>query len=64
MMGRRNQDEAQLFFEFWLDEAVPDDHLVRKIGAILDLSRVYAELAPYSSEIGRPSIDSALISEC
>ena len=36
-----------------LDEAVPDDHLVRKIGALLDLSWVYAELAPYYSKIGR-----------
>jgi transposase len=61
MMGRRNQGKAQLFYEFCLDEAVPDDHLVRKIGAILDLSWVYAELAPYYSEIGRPSIDPVLM---
>ena len=31
-----------------LDEAVPDDHLVRKIDAALDLSWVYAELAQLS----------------
>jgi transposase len=61
MMGRRDQRQAQLFYEFCLDEAVPDDHLVRKIGAILDLSWVYAELAPYYSEIGRPSIDPVLM---
>lgn len=60
-MGRRDQRQAQLFYEFCLDEAVPDDHLVRKIGAILDLSWVYAELAPYYSEIGRPSIDPVLM---
>jgi transposase len=61
MMGRRNQDQGRLFYEFCLDEAVPDDHLVRKVGAILDLSWVYAELAPYYSEIGRPSIDPVLM---
>ena len=61
MMGRRNQDQGQLFYEFRLDEAVPDDHLVRKVGALLDLSWVYAELAPYYSEIGRPSIDPVLM---
>jgi transposase len=61
MMGRRQQGQGQLFYEFHLDEAVPDDHLVRKIGALLDLSWVYAELAPYYSEIGRPSIDPALM---
>jgi hypothetical protein len=36
------------------------DRLVRKIGALLDLSWVYADLAPYYSEIGRPSIDPVL----
>jgi transposase len=61
MMGRRNQGQGQLFYEFRLDEAVPEDHLVRKIGALLDLSWVYAELAPYYSEIGRPSIDPVLM---
>lgn len=60
-MGRRNQSQGQLFYEFRLDDAVPDDHLVRKIGALLDLSWVYAELAPYYSEIGRPSIDPVLM---
>ena len=44
-----------------LDEVVPDDHLVRQIAGFLDLSWVYAELAPYYSEIGRPSIDPVLM---
>jgi len=61
MMGRRNQSQGQLFYEFHLDDAVPDDHLVRKISALLDLSWVYAELAPYYSETGRPSIDPVLM---
>src|SRR4029434_2537551 len=61
MMGRRNQDQGQLFYEFSLDEAVPEDHLVRKIAVLLDLSWVYAELAPYYSAIGRPSIDPVLM---
>ena len=60
-MGRRNQGQGQLFYEFHLDEAVPDDHLVRKIKMLLDLSWVYGELAPYYSEIGRPSIDPELM---
>ena len=61
MMGPRNQSQEQLFYEFHLDEAVPDDHLVRKISALLDLSWVYAELAPHYSEIGRPSVDPVLM---
>ena len=31
MMGRRNQDQGQLFYSFNLEEVVPDDHLVREI---------------------------------
>ena len=61
MMGRREQSQGQLFYEFRLDEVVPDDHLVRKIRSLLDLSWVYTELAPYYSEIGRPSIDPVLM---
>jgi hypothetical protein len=38
MMGRLNRDQGQLIYEFRLDEVVPEDHLVRKIGAVLDLS--------------------------
>jgi transposase len=61
MMGRLNRDQGQLFYEFHLDEVVPDDHLVRKIGAVLDLSWVHSELAPYYSPLGRPSIDPVLM---
>jgi len=60
-MGRRDQGQEQLFYEFRLEEAVPEDHLVRKIKALLDLSWVYTGLAPYYSEIGRPSIDPELM---
>src|SRR5271165_6602190 len=61
MMGRLKQDQGQLFYSFNLDEAVPDDHLVRKIAAVLDLSWVHAELASHYSPIGRPSIDPVLM---
>ena len=61
MMGRHSRNQGQLFYEFRLDEAVPEDHLVRQIRALLDLSWVYEELAPYYSEIGRPSIDPVLM---
>ena len=61
MMGRLNHDQRQLFYSFCLDEAVPDDHSVRAIAAVLDLSWVHGELAPYYSLLGRPSIDPALM---
>jgi transposase len=34
---------------------------VRKIKALLELSWIYTELAPYYSEIGRPSVDPELM---
>src|SRR6266571_5611095 len=61
MMGRSSQDQGQLFYSFNLEEAVPDDHLVRAIAGVLDLSWVRAELAPHYSHTGRPSIDPELM---
>jgi transposase len=61
MMGRLKRDQEQLFYSFCLEEAVPDDHLVRAITAVLDLSWVHGELAPYYSRLGRPSIDPTLM---
>src|SRR5262244_1440290 len=61
MMGRLKHEQEQLFYEFRHDEAVPDDHLVREIAAVLDLAWVGAELAPYYSSTGRPSIDPELM---
>ena len=57
MMGRQRQDQAQLFYSFNLGAAVTDDHLVRMIAAVLDLSWVHSELAPHYSHTGRPSIE-------
>jgi len=60
-MGRLNHDQRQLFYSFCLEDAVPDDHLVRGIAGVLDLSWVHAELAPHYSKVGRPSIDPVLM---
>jgi transposase len=61
MMGRLNHDQQQLFYSFRLDEAVPHDHLIRKIAAVLDLSWLHSELAPFYPKMGRPSIDPELM---
>ena len=42
MMGRLNHDQGQLFYSFCLADAVPDDHPIREIAAVLDLRWVYA----------------------
>jgi transposase len=61
MMGRRKSEQGQLFYQFQLGDAVPEDHLVRAIDAALDLSWLRSELAPYYSSMGRPSIDPELM---
>src|SRR5687767_5786130 len=60
MMGRLNQDQGGYSISFCLDDAVPGDHRVREIAAVLDLSWVHAKLKPYYSRVGRPSIDPML----
>jgi hypothetical protein len=60
-MGRHDQE--QFFYSFRLHEAVPDDHPVREIAAVLDLSWVHSELAPFYPRLGRPSIDPVLMIE-
>ena len=60
-LGRSGRDQGQLFYSFSLEEVVPDDHLVRAIADVLDLSWVRAELAPHYSALGRPSIDPVLM---
>jgi transposase len=61
MMGRLKHEQEHLFYEFRLDEVVPEDHLVRGIAGVLDLSWVRGELASYYSPLGRPSIDPLLM---
>jgi len=61
MMGQRRQEQGQLFYAFDLEAVVPDDHQVRQIAAVLDLSWVRTELAPHYSHTGRPSIDPELM---
>ena len=61
MMGFHERDQGQFFYDFCLDDAVPADHLVRRIAGVLDLSWVRGELAGYYSHTGRPSIDPELL---
>jgi len=56
MMGERVGSQGWLFYEFCLDDVVPSDHLLRKIDAVLDLSWLRSELAPFYSHTGRPSV--------
>lgn len=61
MMGPRKEAQAALFYEFYLEDHVPKDHLLRSIDRFVDLSDMRNHLAPFYSSIGRPSIDPELI---
>lgn len=63
MMGRQAGDQSQLFYLFNLERRIPADHLLRRINPVV--TRILVELrdrlAPFYSDIGRPSIDPELM---
>lgn len=63
MMGRRDRDQGKLFYEFKLDDMVPRDHLLRRMDVFVTiaLGDLHAQLTPFYSEIGRPSVDPELM---
>ena len=54
MMGRRNGDQASLFYKFRLDDRIPKDHLLRRIDGFVTpvLADMRERLQPYYSVIG------------
>ncbi len=61
MMGEPVGRQDRLFYEFDLEDMVPGDHLLRRIDAVLELSWLRSELAPYYSHTGCPSVDPELL---
>src|SRR4029077_3433323 len=61
MMGERRSGQDALFYEFSLERHVPAEHLLRSLDRFVDLDGVRCELAPFYSEVGRPSIDPELM---
>ncbi len=61
MMGRRQVEQAALFYEFSLERHVPPDHLLRSIDRFVALGELRRELAPFYGAIGRPSVDPELM---
>ena len=63
MMGRQTVEQSQLFYLFNLEEHIPADHLLRRLNPIVTrvLVDLREKLAPFYSDIGRPSIDPELM---
>lgn len=61
MLGPRQEAQAALFYEFSLEDHVPQDHLLRSIDRFVDLRSIRAHLADFYSHTGRPSVDPELL---
>ena len=61
MMGERQVQQDTLFYEFSLERHVPERHLLRSIDRFVELDGLRRALAPFYSEMGRPSIDPELL---
>ena len=61
MMGPKQEAQASLFYEFSIEDHVPQDHLLRSIDRFVDLSGIRQYLTPFFSHTGRPSIDPELL---
>jgi len=61
MMGSCQEAQAALFYEFCLEDHVPQDHLLRSMDRFVDLSDIRTYLSPFYSSTGRPSVDPELM---
>ena len=61
MMGPRQEAQAALFYEFSLEDHVPQNHLLRSIDRFVDLTSIRAHLSDFYSHTGRPSVDPELL---
>ena len=63
MMGRQRRDQGRLFYEFRLEDRIPENHLLRRMNVFVTvaLADLHKELEPHYSDIGRPSIDPELM---
>ena len=63
MMGRQRRDQGRLFYEFRLEDRIPENHLLRRMNVFVTvaLADLHKELEPHYSDIGRPSVDPELM---
>ncbi len=61
MLGPKQEAQSTLFYEFSIDDHVPQDHLLRSIDRFVDLSDIRQHLSVFYSHTGRPSIDPELL---
>lgn len=61
MMDERTGVQETLFYGFSLEQHVPDNHWLRSIDRLIDLSSIREHLRQFYSQVGRASIDPELL---
>jgi transposase len=62
MMGRKDQSRSsKLFYFLDLEKEIPEDHILRKIDAVLDLSFLYEKVKGLYGYNGNESVDPVVI---
>lgn len=61
MLGPKQEAQGALFYEFSIEQHVPQDHLLRSMDRFVDLTSVRQRLAASYSFTGRPSVDPELM---
>ena len=62
MMGKRDHHHRSENVTITLEQLVPQDHLFRKIDAVIDVDFIYSAVENlYSENTGRPSVDPVLL---
>jgi transposase len=61
MLGPKQEAQSALFYEFSIEDHVPQDHLLRSIDRFVDLGGIRQHLSPFYSNTGRPSVDPELL---
>ena len=60
MMGKKEHGE-KLYYDFSLEDKVPQDHILRRIAQAVDFSFVHKIARPYYSHTGKPSVDPVVV---
>jgi hypothetical protein len=49
MLGPKQEAQSALFYEFLIDDHVPQDHLLRSIDRFVDLSSIRTHLSDFTA---------------
>ena len=60
MLGRK-AFTPKLFYSYSLEAQIPDDHLLRRVAAVVDFAFVRRLTARFYSRTGRPGLDPVVL---